>query len=198
MSSSFKQPVQPNRSFREFNVGAPEDSSEQFPPLPEYQEVDTAQIEQEVKAARAARLANANKISDQAKKRIEILANIGRLTKDVTISNTVFTLRTLKNRELEDATLATFAISGTQLEASFALRKNQLARSLTKIDGNDIGAILGDNSIDAVISFLDNAMEEIVFNKLYDEFTALKKEVQTKYGINTNEEVKEVIADLKK
>lgn len=191
MSSSFKQPVQPNRNLREFNVGSSDEFHQEDPS-------DIAQFEQDVKAARAEKMSAVNKVSDQARKRIDILSNIGRLVKDVSIEGTVFTLRTLKAKEAREATTAAFTTALTQLDASFEMRKQQLARSIYKIDGHEMGAVLGNNSIDAVLSFIENDLEEVVFNKLFDEYNALKKEVQTKYGINSDEEVKEVIEDLKK
>lgn len=189
-NSSFRQPVQQNRNFREFNVG----DNEEF----EAGQVDVTQFEQDVKAARLEKTIGTPKISDGARKRIELLANIGRLTKDVSIGGVVFTIRTLKSKEARDAATLTFTTSLTQLDASFEVRRQQLARSLIKIDGNSVGDVIGDASIEATLSFIEDELEDIVVNKLFDEFVSLKKEAQNKYGLNSNEDVKEVIEDLKK
>lgn len=209
-SSSFKKnsPPTQGKPLREFTVGPPEDfenvnpyvrhQMDASPPHPGQQEISPAEYENAVREARKQKLANANKIGDAAKKRIEILANIGRLTRDVEIGGFSFSLRTLKSKETREAALATFSVALTQIEASYEARKQQLARSIFKIDGEDIEVIIGSNNLDDKIKFIDDNLEDIVVEKLWNEFILLKEESKEKYGINTVKEAEEVSEDLKK
>lgn len=194
-SSNFKKSAPTGQQpLREFNVGVPSDFDDQRL----IQERSQQDIEAEMREARRQKLANTNKIGEAAKKRIELLADIGRLTKEVVIGGFTFSLRTLKNGETKAAALATFATSITQLEASYEARKQQLARSIFKIDGEDIDVIIGSNMLDDRMRFLEDNLEEVVVEKLWNEFVALKEESKTKYGINTIKEAEEVSDDLKK
>jgi hypothetical protein len=204
-SSSFKKnvPQGQQKPLREFTVGAPEDFAkpQMTPTMGQQmgqQELSQEEIETQIREARRQKLANANKIGDAAKKRIELLADIGRLTKDVNIGGYTFSLRTLKNKETKDAALATFSTSITQIEASYEARKQQLARAIFKIDGEDLSAIIGSNNIEDALRFIDESLEDIVVEKLWEEFIALKEESRTKYGINSVKEAEEVSEDLKK
>lgn len=175
---------------REFTVGEPEeDPRTQMRP---------DELEANIREARRQKLENINKIEDAAKKRIEILANIGRLTKDVSIGGFKFSLRTLKAKESREAALATFSTAVTQIEASYEARKQQLARSIFKIDGEDIELIIGSNSLQDKMRFIEDNLEDVVVEKLWNEFVALKEESKDKYGINTVKEAEEVSEDLKK
>src|SRR5438445_13226 len=101
--SSFKPSVGSRSTLREFNVGAPEDNIEQHPAYTQNmqtQEMSVQEMENLVKKAREEKLSGLSKISDSAKKRIELLADIGRLTKDVKIGGITFSLRTLKAKEM--------------------------------------------------------------------------------------------------
>lgn len=214
-SNNFKKNIPSNQKpMREFTVGAPEEgevrqysfgpnaqtgSSAQAPAQSYAQqpEFSPAEIEEQIKEARRQKLAP-NRIGDEAKKRVEILANIGRLTKDVNIGGFSFTLRTLKAKETKEAALATFSTSITQLEASYEARKQQLARSIFKIDGEDIEVILGSRNLNDVMSFIEDQLEDVVVEKLWNDYVALKDEARVKYGITTNKDAQEVAEDLKK
>jgi hypothetical protein len=182
---------------REFNVGIEEDLPEapQVPP-----QLSTVELEAQVKAARqekAELLKSGPRITDHAKRRIELLAGIGRLTKDIKIADTVFTLRTLKSRETKEAMMDTLANVKSDLEAGFEARKHQLVRALYKIDGADIDEVLGTSDPEAKLELIDD-LEEVTVAKLWDELAALKEEAKTKYGITTAKVAEEVASDLKK
>ena len=183
-------PTQPQTQLREFNVGPPEDYSQGR------ETFNQQELETNIREARKEKLASMDKITDFAKKRAEVLANIGRLSKDVVLDGFTFSLRTLKAKETKEAALQAFK-ANTNLELSFESRRNQLARSLYKIDGHDIVHILGDDTIETKLSFLDE-LEESVILKLFDEFSALKTEANSKFGVNSEAEAKEVAEDLKK
>jgi hypothetical protein len=197
-SKNFNKSVSnPQKPLREFNVGMEE--TQTFPqqmPQQNIPQVLTPEIAAAAKEARREKINQEPRIADYGKKRIEILANIGRLTKDVEIEGYKFSLRTLKAKETQDAAIDTFK-SSTQLEASFENRKQLLARSLFQIDGNNIDFVIGSNSISDKISFLEE-LEECVINKLFDEFSALRTEAESKYNMKTTKEAEEAGEDLKK
>jgi hypothetical protein len=185
-------PPQAQPTLREFTVGAPEESHAQ-----PQQAVSPPQVQQTLKQARQEKLTAADRISDTGKRRIELLAQIGRLTKEVKIGEYTFTLRTLKAWEMEAAMLATVRSAEFNIEASYETRRQQLARSIAKIDGTDMEEVLETNTIDAKLNLIEE-MEEIVVSKLWDTFVLLQNEAKEKYGINTEAQAKEVVEDLKK
>jgi hypothetical protein len=203
-SPSFSKnfPPQTHSPLREFTVGAPEEPLQQAPTQyantpPSVQAPPTPQVQQSIKQARQEKLTAADRISDTGKRRIELLAQIGRLTKDVKIGDCTFTLRTLKAREMEAAMLATVRSAEFNIEASYETRRQQLARAIAKVDGAEMDEVLESNTIDAKLNMMEE-MEEIVVSKLWDTFVLLQNEAKEKYGINTEAQAKEVVEDLKK
>jgi len=195
-----QQPAQ--QSLREFNVGLPEDMDTQQtnPVQPQMQQISPAEYEARIKSLRQEKAEvqkHGVKITDHGKRRIELLANIGRLTRDVQIGDNVFSMRTLKSQEALDATMATLAVAKYDWEASFESRKQQLIRSIYKIDGDDINIVLGENTTESKLELI-NSLEEVVVNRLWDELAAMKEEAKTKFGINSTKEAEEVAEDLKK
>lgn len=185
---------------REFNVGAPEEQPQTQPMQQTFSSPQVSsppQIQQSLKEARQEKIAIAGKISDTGKRRIELLAQIGRLTKDIKIGDYTFTLRTLKAREMEAAMLATVRSAEFNIEASYETRRQQLARAISKIDGTDIDDVIDSHSIDDRLNLIEE-LEEMVVSKLWDTFILLQGESRAKYGINTETDAKEVVEDLKK
>ena len=198
-SENFNKSVSnPQRPLREFNVGMEENQQQgQTIDFPQPPKTLTPEIAAAAKEARKERVNQEQRVGDFGKKRVEILANIGRLTKDVEIEGyKKFSLRTLKAKEAQEAALDTFK-SSTQLEASFENRKQNLARSLFKIDGHDIEFVIGSNSLSDKLAFLEE-LEDSVISKLFDEFMLLKNEADNKYNPKTMNEAEEVSEDLKK
>ncbi len=140
--------------------------------------------------------ANKNKLGEHAKKRVEILADIGRLTRDVTVGGITFSLRTLKNREARETTTSIMKCPN-DLDASYELKRQTLARSIFQVDGRDIEEALGGTSFDLKLALVDE-MEEVVIIKLYNEFHKMRDDVVSQYGILSEKDVKEVVADVKK
>lgn len=193
-----QQSQQQPKPLRQFTVGAPE------PEVVQSSFTSTAdrmsapsEAETARKEARQARLEETVRISDPAKRRIEHLAGIGRLTRDVSIEGISFSLRTLKAYETREVSLKVFNPTYTNVEASYEARRQQLARSIFKIDSTDVALVLGDDSVETRLNFIDE-LEETAAQRLFDEFTVLKNEATAKFGITTDAEVKEVAEDLKK
>jgi hypothetical protein len=203
--SSFRPSKSTQRQpLREFNVGAPaeplqqntEQFQETFTQQQPTQEMSLEEMEQYVRQAREDKFAPP-KISAPGKKRIELLANIGRLTKDITIGETIFSLRTLKSKEMRECTFSTFQATNNQLDASYEARKQQLARAISHIDHQEIDFILGGKLLQDRLDFLDE-LEEVVISTLWDELIKLKLEATNQFGLKTEKDTLEVVEDLKK
>ena len=215
MSSFYQKPLETKSKLREFSVGAPDDmstmSQEELPmsdfnshsapptvlqrPMAPGYELSPAERE-ELQRYRQKVASKEAKVSDHAKKRVEILANIGRLNKDVMIDGVLFSLRTLKSKEANE-TLMSVVSCANDVEASIEIRRQTLARAIYKIDEQDVDLALGGSDFYLKLNLVDN-MEDAIINKLYNEFTILRQEARTKYGLQTEAEVKGVVEDIKK
>ena len=200
MSSSFyKKSSEPPTPLREFNVGEPDDDQPTLNPMyraaqpPPGYELSAAEREELQQRRRGSK---EEKMGDYAKKRIEILANIGRLTKNVDMEGITFSLRTLKTKEARATTMSIFGCVN-DVDASFEIRRQTLARAIYEIDGQPTETALGGDDFNLKLQLVDD-MEDVTINKLYNEFNTLRNEVQTKYGLQTEQEVKEVLEDIKK
>ncbi len=198
MSSSFKKSPEPRTQLREFNVGEPDEPS--VNPVfnaqrqaPGY-ELSAAEREELQRYRRDGN--REEKVGDYAKKRIELLANIGRLTKTVEIDGITFALKTLKAKEARSITMSIFSCVN-DMDASFEIRRQTLAKAIYEIDGQTVEDTLGGDDFSLRLALIDD-MEDATVIKLYNEFNELRNEVQTKYKLNTEQEVKEVIEDIKK
>lgn len=163
----------------------------QAPPLREMSDV-----EREIMAAKRAQREGKERLSDGAKRRIEILIGMTRLTKDVEIAGQHYGLQTLASRELRDALVATVEFDGS-IQLVFETRKQLLARSLTIIAGVEISQFLNSTDLEARLDFIED-MDHALLLRLYNEYVALAAEAQEKYALKTPAEVKEVVEDLKK
>jgi hypothetical protein len=198
-SSSQFSKTTPNPQMREFNIGEPEQSSGAQPSAQFDAQLDAEKSIREAREVKNQEIVNGGaRINPDAKKRIEILSNIGRMTRDVKMGDHTFTIRTLKAKEAREAALATFSSVDTQLEASYEARRQQLARSIYQIDGHSVNDVIGASDMASKLSWIDDNLEDIVVNKLFSEFNSLKEEAQNKYGIASAEQAKEVVEDLKK
>lgn len=150
----------------------------------------------EVEIAHQYRRKGIERLSQGAKKRIEMLIGMTRSSKSINIDGTEYILQTLKSQETRDALLAAAKFEHT-VEFPFEFRLQYLARSLVKIAGIDIDQFLSDSSFSSKIAFI-NELDEHLLKRLYDEYINLSKEASNKYSVNTAKEAEGVIDDLKK
>ena len=152
--------------------------------------------EREIMAAREARRTGREKLSEGAKKRIHLLLGMTQTTKEVNIENNSFVLRSLKSKEMRESLIAAAEYDGT-VQAPYEIRRQILSRSLTYIAGVEVEQFIGSNTLDAKLLFLDE-LDESLLARLYDEYVTLAKEVKEKYNIKNDQDVKEVVDDIKK
>lgn len=154
-----------------------------------------AELERQFQEAREAKK-QVSRLSEGAKKRIEMLVGMSTIYKTVEIDKNTYTIKSLKAKEIREATASAMKYEGT-IEFLFEMRKQLLSRSLTEIAGIEITQFLGSDNFDDKLDFLDE-LDEALLNRLYEEHMLVDKEVKTKYGIKTEKDVKGVIEDLKK
>lgn len=199
--SDFQKPVMKkslgSRGMREFPmVGGDELPQEEFTsygaPLDDF-EISS----EEEEALRQARKEKANPpINPKSKTRLEYLADIGKMTKDVTIGGVTFTLRTLKSREQRQVYL-TLVDATNKVDEAYNLKFHTLAYSLIKIDQQEIAIMVKVNTLADKIKMLED-LEEIVTDQLYAAYQELKSTSDNQFALKTDEDVKGVSEELKK
>lgn len=162
--------------------------------LPSEQEL--AVVEREMQEARQIKKAGRERLSEGAKRRIDMLLGMTRGVRECTIGDTTFVLQTLKGKEMREAIMFASAFDGT-VQSPFEIRKQLLARSLSHVGGIEIEQFIGSNNFEDKLLFVEE-IDDVLSNRLYDEYLILAKESKDKYAIKTEAEIKEVIADLKK
>lgn len=158
-------------------------------------EQSLSDMEAQFNEARRAKKTAASTIGAEAKKRFEILSGLGRATRDVVIDGVTFSLRSIKAKELREVVNATLQMSN-KAEEIFEARAHTLARVVYKIDGHDIGIILGNDSLEAKLEFVQQLDEEVA-QHLYREYDDLLNSHKKLFSTQ-QEEIKEVGEDLKK
>lgn len=201
--SDFQKPVMKksvgSRGMREFPmVGGDEGVHEEFTHYGNTGDLDPFEISaEEEEALRRARKEKVNPpITAKSKTRLEYLADIGKMTKDVTIGGTTFTLRTLKAKEQRQVYLTIVDVNN-KVDEVYNIKFNTLAHSLIRIDGQELAVMVKVNSLSDKIAMLED-QEETVIDQLYAAYQQLKTESDNQFSIKTDEDVKEVSEDLKK
>lgn len=136
------------------------------------------------------------RLSEGANRRIKMLIEMTRLSKDIDIDGRLYKIQALSSKELRDAITATSEFDGT-VEFIFEHRKQLLARSLVVIAGVDITQFLNSYELQDRLDFIE-LMDHALLLRLYTEYSLLTQEAQAKYTLKTEAEVKEVLEDLKK
>jgi len=157
---------------------------------------DIAEIERQVREARAMRKMQTSKISDGAKKRLEILMGMTRTTREVEVDNNKFVLQSLKGKELREAIIESSKFDNT-IEFPFEIRKQLLARSLVEIANVSVDQFIGSGELSARLSFIEE-LDDALLSRLYSEYTIMAKEARDKYSVQTEEDAKVVVEEIKK
>lgn len=157
---------------------------------------ELAEKERAFRDARAAKKNNKERLNDGAKRRIEMLVGMSRLSRSVNLDGNEFVLQTLRAKEMREVFTATAKFDGT-VESPYEMRKQLVARSLSNIAGYDIEQFLGSDTIETRLSFIDE-LPEALLDRIFNEYQLLVKESVNKYSIKDEADAKEVLEDLKK
>lgn len=136
-------------------------------------------------------------LSDEVKKRVEFLTGICRSKKEVEIDGVKFSVYTLKSGELREITRSVLGKDNKSVDFIFELRAHTLARALFAVNDTPLQYILGGNNIDTILAFIDE-LDENTVTLLYKCYEELVNNTKEKYGLNTEEDAKEVAEAIKK
>lgn len=182
-------------SMREFDV--PDESnldSSKF--QNDFQEEISEQEMKELKVARQAKLSGKERLNDGAKRRIEMLIGMSRVTRECELDGNTYLFQSLKSKDMRDIYSESAEFDGT-IHFAYEIRRQTIARSLSQVGGIDINQFLSSNSFESRLMFLDELPESLL-QRLFIEYRELEKEANEKYSIKTEEDAKEVVEDLKK
>lgn len=153
-------------------------------------------IENQISEARRLKATGKERLSDSARKRVELLCGMFSETRTVDVDGKIFVLRTLEGDEIKKCLIAASEHVGT-VALPFEHRKQYLAYSLTQVAGTEIELFLGDNSLEARLEFV-SLLPEVLLGVLFTEYLTLVEETNRKYAVNSDAAAKEVAADIKK
>lgn len=163
--------------------------------MPVYEQ-DPAEIERQIRQSREDKRIGRERLDAGAKRRIEMLVGMTRVTRSVTLEGNTFVLKSLRSREMREALMAASEYDST-IQSPFEIRKQLLARSIIQIAGVDTDQFLGSDDIEAKCEFVD-LMDASLLNRLYNEYLDLVREADVKYAVKNEGDVKEIVKDLKK
>lgn len=155
-----------------------------------------SEVEKQIMDAKRAKREGKERLSEGARRRIEMLIGMTRLTKDIDIDGRIYRIRTLTSKELREVLMSASAFDGN-IQFIFESRKQVLGRSLTVVAGVEIEQFLGSTDLQDRLDFIEE-MDHSLLIRLYNEYNELAAESQNKYSPKTEADVKEVLEDLKK
>ena len=112
------------------------------------------------------------------------------------LGGNIFILQTLRSKEMREAIMAAAEFDNT-VQSPFEIRRQLLARSLVQVAGVEVVQFCGADTLDSRLNMVDNLDEQLA-NRLFDEYTLLVKEAQSKFAIKDEVTAQEVVEDLKK
>jgi len=194
---SHQEPVVRRRQMPNVNVDAIRDFQAQMQQqeMPSYDR-DPADVEKEIRQAKADRKAGRERLNDGAKRRLEMLLGMTRSTREVDIMGHKFVFQTIPSKEMREAIMEAAMFDGT-VQSPFEIRRQLLSRSLVVIAGVDAAQFVGSNDLNAKLALIDE-LDESLLNRLYDEYLTLARDAEQKYAVKSVEEVKGIVEDLKK
>lgn len=157
---------------------------------------ELSQAEMEIKAARAARMQGKERLNDGAKRRIEMLIGMTRLTRTCELDGNTYSFQTLRSKDIRETYMAAAEYDGT-VQFPYEIRRQLVGRSLIQIAGIEAEQFIGSNTLASRLAFVDELPESLL-SRLFDEYQLLVNESTEKYSIKTEVEAQEVIEDLKK
>jgi hypothetical protein len=156
----------------------------------------SGELEREIQEQKKLKREGRDRLSEGARRRVEILVGMSRISREFDIGGYKYKLQSLTSKELREAIVGAAEFDGT-VQLVFETRKQLLARSLIVVAGTDINDFLSSNDIKTKLDFIEE-LDHSLLLRIYNEYTLLVNEVNEKYTLKTEEEAKEVLEDLKK
>lgn len=136
-----------------------------------------------------------HKAPEGAKQRLDYLLGISRLGEDVEVDNVVFSIRSLKAKETQEVIESVVSAQVNAVQA-FEMRAHTMARSIYKIDGQDLGLVIGSNDIEDKVNFVKE-LDESLLNYLYERYTKMLQLNNKKFG-DLGKDEQEAVENIKK
>jgi hypothetical protein len=155
-----------------------------------------AETERHFQEARRAKITGKERLSEGAKKRINMLIGVSRTTRNVELDGNIWELQSLKGKEIQDSLMSSAQYDGT-VQFSYEMRKQLLSRSISSIGGVDINTFLSSNDFNDKLNLIDE-LDDSLLMRLYDEYVLMSKDSRDKYAIKNEADAKELVEDLKK
>ena len=197
-------PPPPQRQARTYEASAPifddaemrDFQARMQQPQQQVQMREIGETERQIMEAKRLKREGKERLSEGARRRVEMLINMSRMTRDVVIEGNLYRLQSLASKELREVMIATAEFDGS-VQMVFENRKQILARSLIVVAGVDFGQFLNSTDIKDRIDIIEE-LDHALLVRLFNEYVILAQEVQDKYTLKTEQEVQEVLEDLKK
>jgi len=157
---------------------------------------EISEVEKQILDGKRLKREGRERLSEGARRRVEMLIDMSKMTRDVSLSGQLYRLQSLTSKELREVMVATAEFDGS-VQMVFENRKQILARSLVIIHGTDFGQFLNSTDLRDRIDIIEE-LDHALLVRLFNEYVILAKEVQDKYTLKTEQEVVEVLEDLKK
>lgn len=157
---------------------------------------DAAEVERQMKAAREAKLSGKVRLNEGPKRRIEMLIGMTRSHHTAEVEGQTYSFQTLKSKEMREVMSEASQFDGT-IQYIFEIRRQLLARSLTKVVGTDIEQFVGSNQLQPRLDLVDD-MDDALLNRLYDEYLKMVNSTKSRFLAKTDDDAKEIVEDLKK
>jgi len=133
----------------------------------------------------------------EAKKRVEFLIGLGKVTDEFEIDGVNFSIRTLSTGEIKEIAKTVSLQEMSAAELGFELRTQTLARSVYQINGYLLAEVIGDDSMEARLALFDS-LSDSVAAYIHDKYKIITEKAQNQYAVKTEEDVKEVADAIKK
>lgn len=184
-----------NRMNQQFRA-PPQQTQYQSPASQINDTTDLSTAEREFREMRELQRTGKARLSDGAKRRIDMLLELTRNIRTVNLESGPYVLQTLKSKEMREAIAAASKFDGT-VESPYEIRRQLLSRSLVQVAGVDIDQFVGARDLESKMAVLDE-FDEYLLNRLHREYLMLVEETRQKYAIKSEQDAKEVLEDLKK
>jgi hypothetical protein len=139
------------------------------------------------------------KISNEARQRIDFLIGMGKLTGSVTVDDVEFTFKSLDGGE-QTAVYEFISNFGelNMFQMQYEIRFATLALALTHIQGKEFSAVIESDELANKVGLV-KSLDEKISDRLFKWYQENIVDVgNDKYGINSEEDAKEVVEDIKK
>ena len=128
--------------------------------------------------------------------RMEVLVGIGRLTTELVVDNTKFSIRSLKNRENREV-MKLAAKEESKIDELLTIKHATLAFAVSEIEGRPLYYFAGEDSLIVKLDVIEELDSQLV-GRLWDAYEKMINDYQKTIGDDLGNTPKEISDTLKK